>query len=158
MVRKITFLVLAFILIFVSIGLAAGTVTESIHKYSDGNRIMVKMTCVASSSDGTLPDTAFSTAAMNILTGNYKLYSVMTYPGGTAPTDATDLTLSMNGMDLLGAKGTNLIDATTTESTFPYSVGMGLYRFPVITNTLTQAITNQAVHSATFTIEYVFEK
>ena len=52
-----------------------------------------------------------------------KLHYVQAYPGGTAPTDGSDLTLTMNGVDILGGRGTDLIDATSYTSCAPGTVG-----------------------------------
>lgn len=88
-----------------------------------------------------------------------KLVEVLTYPtaGGTGPTDATDMTLVMNGLDILGGKGTNLIDNSTTEQTFAYSLDTGLYYYPVIDSILTMAISNQAAAAGAWTIKLKFE-
>lgn len=88
----------------------------------------------------------------------FYLVEVITYPtsGGTAPTDATDFTLLMDGMDILGGKGTNMIDATTTKHTFPYSADTDMYYSPIIDGTLSMAIANQVVSGADFTIKLKF--
>jgi hypothetical protein len=94
---------------------------------------------------------------MAILTGNYYLYTVTAYPtsGGTAP-DAADIAVLQNSEDLLGGKGVNLLHATATYTTFPYSSFMSTYRFPMIVSALTLTLANQATVSANFTIELIF--
>ena len=85
-----------------------------------------------------------------------KLYSVKAYPGATAPTDATDLTITDEyGIDLLGTKGTNVINATSKTWT---PVGPENYALPaLITGNITVNITNNLVDSAitTLVLEFV---
>lgn len=85
-----------------------------------------------------------------------KLYSVKAYPGATAPTDATDLTITDEyGIDLLGTKGANVIDATSKTWT---PVGPENYALPaLITGNITVNITNNLVDSAitTLVLEFV---
>lgn len=80
-----------------------------------------------------------------------KLYSVKAYPGATAPTDATDLTITDEyGVDLLGTKGTDLIDATS-KTWVP--AGPPSYVLPaLITGNITVNITNNSVDSAVTTL------
>lgn len=80
-----------------------------------------------------------------------KIYSVKAYPGDTAPTDATDVTITDEfGVDLLGGKGADLVDATT--KTFIPS-GPGAFAQPaLITGNITINITNNSVASAVTTI------
>jgi len=80
-----------------------------------------------------------------------KLYSVKAYPGTTAPTDATDATITdEHGVDLLGTKGTNLIDATS-KTWIP--AGPEGYAFPaLITGNITLTITNNLVDGAITTV------
>lgn len=117
----------------------------------------VKLVCTGDSTNGTLPTQTVDTATMDVLTGNYYLYTVTAYKtvGGTAP-DAADVAVLMSGMDLLGAKGVNLIHASATYDTMPYSAFMASYRYPMITNALTLTVANQATVSATWTIDLLF--
>jgi hypothetical protein len=117
----------------------------------------VKLVCTGDSTNGTLPTQTIATDTMAILTGNYYLYTVTAYKtvGGTAP-DAADVAVLMSGMDLLGAKGVNLIHASATYDTMPYSAFMASYRYPMITNALTLTVANQATVSATWTIDLLF--
>jgi hypothetical protein len=80
-----------------------------------------------------------------------KLYSVKAYPGDTAPTDATDCTITDEyGVDLLGGKGENLIDATS-KTWIP--AGPSNFALPaLITGNITVTITNNSVDSAVTTI------
>jgi hypothetical protein len=85
------------------------------------------------------------------------LNSVVVYPtsGGTAP-DAADVQVLMNGMDLLGGLGTNLIHATATQGLNPASTFTGNIWFPIITGTLTLKVSNQATASANYTVKLLF--
>ena len=84
------------------------------------------------------------------------LYTVGAYPGGTAPADATDLTITQDTIDILGAKGANLIDATTAEITW---AGSSTQDFAVpIVGDITANITNNSVDSAVSYIVLIFGK
>lgn len=135
---------------------AAGSCTQNPAQYT-GGFVKVAFVCTGDAANGSVPDTAFSAANMALILGTHYLMSVTTYPtaDGTAP-DAADVQLTMYGMDLLGGKGVNLIHATNTQDTLPYSTFMGMYRYPGIVGTLTQKVANQATASADFTIEYLF--
>lgn len=80
-----------------------------------------------------------------------KIYSVKAYPGATAPTDATDVTITDEySVDLLGGKGTDLVDATS-KTWIP--AGPANYAFAaLITGNITVNITNNSVASAVTTI------
>jgi len=134
----------------------AGSCTESINSRIEGV-VMVKYVCTGDSTNGTLPTQTFSTTAMSFIQWTNYLYTATAYPtsGGTAP-DAADIAILQNGEDLLGAKGVNLLHATATYTTLPYSTFMSQYRYPMITNTLTWTLANQATNSANFTVEFVF--
>jgi hypothetical protein len=119
---------------------------------------LLKFACTGDASDGSIPNTDISAANTGLIKGWY-LYTVTAYPtsGGTAP-DAADVQILMSGLDLLGGKGVNLIHATATKDTWPYSATMSEYRAPVIVNTVTLSVANQATVSANFTIELLFVK
>jgi len=119
--------------------------------------LLVKLVCTDSPDGGGMATQTVDADTMALLKGNYYLYAVTTYKtvGGTAP-DAADITVLMNGEDLLGGKGTNLIHASATQDTFPYSSFMSSYRFPPIIATITMTIANQATASANYTIELIF--
>lgn len=138
---------------------AAGSCTETLHRYPDDGMIKVKLACTGSADDGSIPTITISSASLAKINGKYYLYQVIAYPtsGGTAP-DAADVTVNMLGQDLLGGKGVNLIHATATYDTFPYSGFMSGYRFPAIIAALTVAVANQATVSANYTLELVFAR
>ena len=103
-------------------------------------RMWRQYTCTADDSDGTVP--AYT------VTGFYDfyIYSVETWPGGTAPTDASDFTLldAVTGEDLLGGNGTDAIDATTPKTILPRSASMSLNFYHMVKGNLTLTITQQA--------------
>ena len=114
------------------------------------------LTCTADSFAATYPATVVNPLAVDSNGSPYdirglKLYSVKAYPGATAPTDATDLTITDEfGCDLLGTKGTNFIDATS-KTWIP--AGPEGYALPaLITGDITVNISNNAVNSAITTI------
>lgn len=152
----ILFILLVPVMVFAA---APGSVVQTNVASYVGGTTIIRFVCTASADDGTIPNTALSTANMAMIIGTRFLYNVTAYPtsGGTAP-DAADVQILMNGMDLLGGKGVNLIHATATQDTAPYSSFMADYRYPRVTGTLTLAVANQATHSANYTIELVFER
>lgn len=136
---------------------ALGTITGTIERIQTQQgrpqSVEVVLTCIASVDAATYPATVINTLS-GISTWDLrglKLYSVKAYPGGTAPTDATDCTITDKyGVDLLGGKGANLIDATS-KTWIP--VGPEGYALPaLITGNITLNITNNAVNSAVTTI------
>jgi hypothetical protein len=158
MKQKFLIIALALALLFPSSlwALTPGSCVQTETEYPWGD-VKVALVCTGSPDDGALPTQTITTATLGKITGKLYLYQVKAYPtsGGTAP-DAADVAVLMDGMDLLGAKGVNLIHATATYDTFPYSAFMSSYRFPAITGTVTLTVANQATHSANYTIELVF--
>lgn len=137
--------------------MADGTITGAITRIQTQQGrpqiLKVVLTCTASADNASYPATVVNTLA-NISTWDLrglKLYSVKAIPGDTAPTDATDLTITDEfGVDLLGTKGTNFIDATS-KTWIP--AGPENYSFPaLITGNITVNISNNAVKSAVTTI------
>ena len=137
---------------------AAGSCTQTAVKDASSRYLTIKFVCTGDSANGSIPATAISSDNMGIILDKARLLYVTAYPtsGGTAP-DAADVTLTMNGQDLLGGAGVNLIHATATQDTYPLNTG-GDIRFPLITNTVTLAVAAQATVSANYTIEAIFGK
>lgn len=156
MIKKAFVMIILAVMLMASNAWAAGSCTETVQSYIGGS-VVVKQACTGDSSNGSIPTITFSSDAMALIKGTHYLYQVKAYPtsGGTAP-DAADVTVVMDGMDLLGGKGVNLIHATATQDTLPYSTFMSMYRFPAVTNTITSAVSNQATVSANWTLEYIF--
>ncbi|MCK9520473.1 MAG: hypothetical protein M0R74_15830 [Dehalococcoidia bacterium] len=158
--KKILLTIILFLLFCAQVFATAGSAVQSMATSADNSSIKIKLVCTGDSSNGSLPSAQgiISAAYMAKLNSStYYLYQVRTYPtpGGTAP-DAADVTVTMDGQDLLGGKGTNLIHATATQDTFPYSTFMSMYRYPKITNTLTVGVANEATASCNYTIELIF--
>lgn len=110
----------------------------------------LQYTCTADAADATIGNTT--------ITGfrDYYLYSVETWPGATAPTDVSDLTLSdSDSEDLLAGNGTDGIDATDKNTILPESAYMGLKFFHMIKGNLTLAISGNAVNSAIINVRVV---
>lgn len=135
----------------------AGSCTQTLTRISS-DVYKLSLVCTGDSTDGSLPTVTLHSYYTTTLLGYY-LYQVVAYPtsGGTAP-DAADVTVNMAGQDLLGGKGVNLIHATATYDTLPYSTFMSSYRFPAIISTLTVGVANQATLSANFTIDLIFAR
>ena len=120
-------------------------------------KVRVVWTCTADTTPGTCTD-AVEDSTMQAIGGRY-LYTITTYPGGTAPTDATDLaitdSISKSYLSATG-NGANLIDATSTLWNFADG-GVGAENmYPLIhaDRALTFTVTNQAVNNAVFYIEF----
>jgi len=158
--KRITFIIaLALALLPSSLwALTPGTCVQTPYQISVVSTL-VRFVCTDSADGGGMATQTIPAATMAILDGNYFLYSVTAYPtsGGTAP-DAADIAVLMNGEDLLGGKGANLIHATATQDTVPYSSFMSAYRYPRINNTVTMTISNQGTASAHYTIDLIFER
>jgi len=133
----------------------AGACTQHTDVLGNGS-VKVGFVCTGSSLDGSIPTQTFDSTAMKEVKGIY-LYQVVVKPlaGGTAP-DAATLVVNMEGQDVLGGKGANIIHATATQDTLPYSTFMSSYRYPIITDTITFAVTGQDTHSAQYVIDYIF--
>ena len=146
---------------------AAGVCTQSASEFS-GGFVKITFVCTGSTVDGSIPDTALSTANLALVEGTHYLYRVTTYPtsGGTAPDAADVFVLDSAGQDLLGSvdggttanKGLNLIHATLTKSAFPYEPTMGTFYTAPVNGSLTLKVSNQATISANYTIEMIFSR
>lgn len=141
---------------------AAGTCVESGTNPTgiyDGNQLrgeVVTLLCTHHT-DNSL-SAAVSASTMAKLAGKY-VFAVKSYPGTTAPTDATDLSIvDSDGLSLLGVadNGLNFIDATSTLATTFYNshIGTNTYWMPVTGETWTISTANNAVASATFYLKF----
>lgn len=167
--KRIVLLLVAMFVLLASSAWGAGSCTQSLYRYqTTDSMLMVKFVCTGDSGNGSIPNTAISTANMAYLLGKFYLYSVTAYPtvGGTAPDAADVFILGANLEDLLGSvdggttanKGANLIHATLTKTTLPYSGYLSQHYFPAITGTLTLKVANQATNSANYTIDLLFAR
>lgn len=138
----------------------AGSVTQTKWCNQNGNFMTLLLACVGDSVNGSVPDTALDADFMaDAVNRGFYLLEYHTWPGATAPDDASDFTLEdSNGMDVLGTAGTNGIDATTTVRAFPKNTAGSSAYWPAIDETLTLKVTNQATGSAIWNIKLVFVK
>ena len=130
----------------------AGTVTvddqqRGILHNSGTTVVMVKSTCVADDSDGSYPDTEISNV------GGY-LIAVYVKPGTTTPTTAMDLTVKMDGIDLLGGTGAD-IDTSKNTLITPQDTALNII-YPPFVGPLTQSLSGNSVNSADVEIFYFF--
>jgi hypothetical protein len=155
--KKIYLAILA-ILFMASNLWAAGSCTQTVEHMLNAD-LVVTLVCTGDSANGSIPTQTIDSGAIELLNLIYRMVDVRAYPtsGGTAP-DAADIAIYQNGQDLLGGKGVNLIHATATYNTAPYSAFMSAYYYPLITAALTLTVANQATNSANYTIELIFSK
>lgn len=129
---------LIFMLGFATQALAVGTweLTQS-GSHNGTGRQWRQYTFTADDSDGSVP--AHTVVGFH----DFYIYSVEIWPGGTAPTDGTDLTLidATTSSDLLGGKGTNAIDATASRIILPMPGSLAK-------GNLTLNVSNNSVNSA----------
>ena len=128
--------------------------------YNRGNEDVIITYAITAHTDGTVSDISTDTDmnrgnpyTKEILGMRLALVEAFPTVGGTAP-DAADVTVKMNGLDLLGGNGVNLIHATSTLSTYPMIDGMEA-EYPVRA-VLAIGVANQGTNAATFTIRLTF--
>lgn len=137
-----------------NICLAAGTVSGTVSDIQQGDSIAVTLSCTGDSSDGSIPDTEFGGPGTDITKNlhGYYLYEVKIVPGGTGPTDDSDLYIKdANGIDLLGGEGVNKVDNATNSHFQPVF-------FSRIDSKLTLDVDNNSEASSTYTITLIFAK
>lgn len=100
-------------------------------------------------------NTATNTENTRLITGWF-LYKVIADPGGTAPDAADVLIYDTGGEDQLNGNGTNLIHATSTQSTYPEIDGQAAMQ-PVI-GALTLDVDNQGTANALYDIWMIFKR
>ena len=136
----------------------SGTYTYTLR--SKGTKKILSLSCTASGAAAfsiTLP-----TAIMNWLDGSY-LVKVKAVPGDTAPTDASDLSITDSaGFVLMSptGNGLDLIDSTSSLWNYPDGPiigGTNDYTLIVKETPLVIAVTNNVVNSATFDITLELE-
>ena len=142
----------------------AGTIAVTSDKLygvsTDGHKPLRVVTCTCTHhTDNSLSVTSDGITGLEngaLDSGEWCLLGVETKPGGTAPTDATDLTIkNALGADLLGGNGTDLVDATTVahaNAGFTNSDDEVLFPYPIV-DTLTFATATNSVASAIFTLK-----
>lgn len=142
--RRVLLAVLSGLLIAQSSLWAAGTITQT-HN-TTGNIRKVTFTCTADAADGSFPATVVAAKFEG------RLIALETDPGSTAPTDNYDIAITNGaGSDVLQGLGANR-DTANTETAQIVVSGTSLRPTVDESDTLTLAITNNAVNSATIVI------
>ena len=140
----------------------AGSMTETLTKLGPDKR---KLTLACTSHTDNSFAVAISAATIAKLDGMY-FYNITAYPGGTAPTTDTDLTIvatksgTNKSIDILGGNGTNIIDNTDTREGVPELTALTFEQDHIIdkANIYTPTTANNAVASATFVLELLFTR
>jgi len=129
----------------------AGTVTQATTTLVDHIKV-VTLTCTADASDGSFPATALTGVPNNEKGG--RLLQIATDPGATAPQANYDIALTEGGgADLLLGVGAN---RHTSNSEVAIIESNGAHAVYAGTDTLTLALTNNNVNSATVVIKLYF--
>jgi len=156
--KRLYFLLLAWLLLFPVFGNAAGTVTQKLDQYPSANMRVMTFTWVGDAANGTVPSTATTAAITSDLLGWY-VYAIETNPGSVAPTTLYDVVVNdAEGLDIAGGLLANR-SATATEKITPrldetYSIFGGV----LVDGALTLVISNQSVVSATGTVKLILSK
>jgi len=154
--KKLLFAILFSIILLPAISFGAAiTCTETQSDIGD-TFSMIKLVCTGGTDNTTI---SLSADGNEFALGKY-LASVWVYKtsGGDQP-DAADVQVKVKGLDLLGAKGANLIPATDiTNRTRPYNTYNALYDYMEITGDITVPIANQGTSGADYTIELIFTR
>lgn len=161
----ISFLLTSFLWPSVSLAADSGTCVDAGNPagfYYDGSEltgdeVLVHCTsAVDKSLSVTLSGTDAKNALMRKLSGWWH-WQIVSYPGATAPTDNTDLEITEQmtatiGLSLLGAYGTDFIDATTAKETVFYNtfISTPTYRKATMAHPWTISTTGNDVASADF--------
>jgi len=157
--KKIIISIIAVIILAVStMADAAGTVVITGHWVAmDQSMYEVTIAWTGDASDGSIPDTAFSSVIMRDIRGLYA-GCAETVPGSTSPTSLYDITIvDEYGLDIFGgALGDR--SATATEQTYPKIVSSGIYGNRPINSVLTFKLENNSVASATGKAIITFSK
>lgn len=137
---------------------AAGSVTQALKNYANGNMKTVTFSWTGDASNGTVPSTATSTAITTEIAGWY-VYAIETDPGSVAPTTLYDIVINdASGFDIAGGQLANR-SATATERVIPkLDATASLYGGVLVDSALTMVITNQNVVSATGTVKLILSK
>ena len=151
---KVLLAAIILLLITPSLLFAAGTITGTIERINTSKSkplVIITLTCTADASAHTYPATVINTlsgiSAYDLR--GLKLYSIVTVPGTTGPTDNSDLTITDRyGIDTLAGAGANIIDNATSNRVVANPDTAAV----IITGDLTVNITSNIVDSAVTTI------
>lgn len=156
MIKKFLFLILLTMSLF-KVGYAADSVTGPTKIHNDMYLVSLSLTA----SGGTFSSIAINNDnanALTLLTG-YWLSHVKVIPGSTGPTDDSDLTITVNGVDILGGNGANIVDNATNGYCVPFGSNTDAqYPMSGSDDVLTVNISNNLVATASVTVLLVFEK
>ena len=160
MARLGKILVVVSVLVFMaSVTFAAESIAWSVKGGGYGNWLQVT-SVNTTAANGSLTTTALQDGTGRVLDLNgYYLYSVSIYYGATGPTDDSDLTLlehTSAGKDVLHGAGADMIDNAGNTSFKPWVNGTEC-AMPIY-GKLYQAVANNVVDTAIFTIVYRFIK
>ncbi len=152
--KRLIFCITALVLLVVPIlSYSAGTFTGTSTPYYNRatgkvEGFIVHLVCTANDPATTISSSIDTISGVNTYSlAGTNLHNVKSYPGATAPTDASDLTITDSyGVDLLGGKGTNLIDSTDYTQTLVGPSGAYAPQRSIGTKSVT--ITNNAVANA----------
>ena len=125
--------------------MADATTVITSKEYSTGIK---RITIVFTAATGAA---AFTNAVLGGELGK-QLINVSTRPGGTGPTDDSDLAISdaLSGRDLVSGNGTDSVDNAVVNYVAPETDA-------ICVGALTVAITNNAVNNASVTVVLVFK-
>ena len=137
---------------------AAGSVTQAIKSYPNGNMKAVTFSWTGDAANGTVPSTATNAAITTEISGWY-VYAIETDPGSVAPTTLYDIVINdASGFDIAGGQLANR-SATATERVIPkLDATASLYGGSLVDGALTLVITGQSVVSATGTVKLLLSK
>jgi hypothetical protein len=150
-----------FLFIFLITTVGVANATDSVTGPTKIHNDMYIVTMSLTASGGTFSSLAINNDnanAMTLLTG-YWLSHVKVIPGATGPTDDSDLTLTFNGVDILGGNGANIVDNATNGYCVPFGSNTDAqYPMSGSDDVLTVNITNNLVATASVTVILVFER
>jgi hypothetical protein len=115
----------------------------------------IRVTCTAGA-DGSINENNTLTASDMALVDGSFLYKVTVQPGGTAPTDASDLAITdSRSLSLMTAAGNglDLVDATSTTQEYPEGPNTDDFQMLHKAYPLTFVITNNSVNAAIVIID-----
>jgi hypothetical protein len=152
---KVFLVAIILMIVMPSMLFAAGTITGTIERINTSKSkplVIITLTCTAGAVGDGADAHLYPATVINTLSGisgfdlrGLKLYSIVTVPGTTGPTDNSDLTITDRyGIDMLAGAGTNIIDNATSNRVVANPDTAAV----IITGNLTVNITNNIVDSA----------
>jgi hypothetical protein len=152
--------IIAILLILTAVNAhAAGTVTQKLNKYQNGNLKTLVFSWTADAAAATIPSTD-TTTAINAEIGGWYVYAIETDPDGTAvPTASYDIVINnASGRDIAGGMLANRSNSST-ELVIPCLDSTNhIYGGVLVDSTLTLVISNNLVNSAKGTVKLFLAK